>query len=35
MKFFSALLLGVSAGVYQSALVDESRMIRTQVETHN
>jgi hypothetical protein len=29
------LLPGISAGICQTALVDESRMIRNEVETHN
>jgi hypothetical protein len=34
-KFLSALLLGVSAGYCQRALVDELGMFRTQMGTHN
>jgi proline dehydrogenase len=34
-KFFSASLLQVSAGICQRALLDESRMIRTQMGSHN
>jgi len=34
-KFPPASLLGVSVGIYQRALVDESGMIRTQMGTHN
>jgi uncharacterized membrane protein (DUF106 family) len=34
-KFFSEFLLGVYAGIYQRALVDESGMMRTQMEMHN
>jgi len=34
-KFLPASLLGVSAGICQRALVDESGMIRTQMGTHN
>jgi hypothetical protein len=35
MKISSALLVGVSAGYYQRALVDKSLMIRTQMGKHN
>jgi hypothetical protein len=34
-KFIPSSLLRVSAGIYQAALLDESGMIRTQVEKHN
>jgi hypothetical protein len=34
-KILPALLLGGSAGICQRALVDESRMMRTQMEMHN
>jgi hypothetical protein len=34
-KFLTALLLGVSAGICQKALVVESRMIITQLGMHN
>jgi hypothetical protein len=34
-KFLLASLLGVSAGVCQRALMDESGMIRTHMGTHN
>jgi hypothetical protein len=33
-KIFPASLLGVSAGIYQEALVGELRMFRTQMGTH-
>jgi hypothetical protein len=35
VKFFPSSLLGVSAGVCQRALVDESGKIRTQMEAQN
>jgi hypothetical protein len=34
-QFSPDLLLGVSAGIFQTALVDESGMIRTHMQTHN
>jgi hypothetical protein len=34
-KFAPALLLGVSVGIYQRALVDESGVIRTQMRRHD
>jgi hypothetical protein len=34
-KLLLALLLDVSAGIFQRALVDESGMIRTQMGIHN
>jgi hypothetical protein len=34
-QVFSEFLLGVYAGIYQRALVDESGMMRTQMEMHN
>jgi hypothetical protein len=34
-KFLPTLLLGVTTGICQRALVDKSGMIRIQMETHN
>jgi hypothetical protein len=34
-KLLPASLLGVSAGIYQRALMDRSGMIRTQMGTHH
>jgi hypothetical protein len=34
-KFLHASLLGIFAGIFQTALVDESGMIRTQIGTQN
>jgi hypothetical protein len=34
-KFLPALLLGVSSGICQRAVVDESGMIRTQMGIHS
>jgi hypothetical protein len=34
-KFLSGSLLGVTAGILQTALVDELEMIKTHMEKHN